>query len=64
MAAIGAGLVPPETNWARAGTTVIPDPAVRPLYDELFAQYTALYPATRDQVHALAVIQERGAPDR
>lgn len=59
MAAIGSGLVPPETDWARADRLVTPDPSTRPLYDELCAHYTALYPATRAQVHALAGIQER-----
>src|SRR5581483_9742595 len=43
LAAIGSGLVPPE-----------PDPAGRETYDELFALYERLYPATADIAHALA----------
>ncbi len=61
MAAIGSGLVPPQTNWARVAHTVAPNPATRPLYDELYELYTSLYPATRDHAHALARIQELGA---
>jgi xylulokinase len=61
MAAIGCGLVPPQTNWAQVAHTVEPNPATRPLYDEMFELYTSLYPATRDHAHALARIQELGA---
>jgi xylulokinase len=61
MAAIGAGLVPPETDWARAGVVVEPNPAARPLYDEMYELYSSLYPATREHVHALARIQELSA---
>ena len=59
MAAIGSGLVPAETDWARPGDVVAPEPEVRPLYDELYDLYGSLYPATREHVHALARIQER-----
>ena len=61
LAAIGSGLVPAETNWATVDHTVEPDPAVAETYDELFAIYSELYPATRDQVHALARMQEAAA---
>ena len=61
MAAIGNGLVPPETNWARIDDIVEPNPEVRSLYDELYELYTSLYPATRDHAHALARIQELGS---
>ena len=61
LAAIGAGLVAPSTNWARPAVTVVPDPKVRPVYDELMGHYEDLYPATRGHVHALARMQrERG----
>jgi xylulokinase len=62
MAAIAAGLAPPETDWTVAGTTIRPDRSTRDLYDELYEQYCALYPATRPQVHVLADIQQRVAP--
>lgn len=58
LAAIGVGLVPPETDWARAGRTVTPNPAHRELYDGLFGHYVALYAATRTAVHHLAALQE------
>ena len=61
MAAIGSGLVPPETNWARLADVIEPDPNVRPLYDELYGLYSSLYPATREHAHALARIQELGS---
>ncbi|MGI8696706.1 MAG: FGGY-family carbohydrate kinase [Mycobacteriales bacterium] len=61
MAAIGVGLVPPATDWARAATTVVSDPSRRELYDGLFETYTELYPATRDLVHRLADNQEATA---
>lgn len=59
LAAQGAGLVPADADWAEVATTVEPDPRHTALYDELYAAYTALYPATRDQVHLLAGIQRR-----
>lgn len=61
LAAIGSGLVPPETDWAAAGEVVSPDPAHRDLYDQLYCIYGDLYPATRSLVHQLAVVQEEGA---
>jgi xylulokinase len=61
MAAIGSGLAPPETNWARVGLTVLPNPEVRPLYDQLYDLYTSLYPATREHAHALARLQDLGS---
>ena len=60
MAAVGAGLAAPDTDWTAVGTTVVPDPGRRALYDALYEQYCALYPATRDQVHVLASVQEQG----
>jgi xylulokinase len=63
MAAIGTGLVPPETNWATAALEVTPDPGTAEVYGRLYAAYDALYPATRPVVHALAELQEEsGAP--
>ena len=61
LAGIGTGLVPPGTDWAAAGRTVVPDPVARATYDQLFARYTELYPATRAIVHDLARLQEATA---
>jgi xylulokinase len=57
MAAIGTGSVAPETDWARAASVVEPNPENRAVYDRLFQTYQELYPATRDQMHALAALQ-------
>jgi xylulokinase len=58
LAAIGSGLVPPETDWAVEASVVKPRLEYRQLYDRLYAAYGELYPATRDVVHDLAAIQE------
>ncbi|WP_428964056.1 FGGY-family carbohydrate kinase [Micromonospora fluostatini] len=57
LAATGAGLVAPDTDWTRPGEIVRPDPAVRGTYDTLYAGYTSLYTDTRAQVHTLAALQ-------
>ncbi len=54
LAAIGAGVVAPETDWARIAREITPDPKNVALYDELYETWRQLYPATRDQVHRLA----------
>ncbi len=60
MAAIGAGLVTPDSDWTRSDAVVEPNPAMRATYDDLFDVYRSLYPATRDQAHILAEMQRRG----
>ena len=62
MAAIGVGLVAPETDWTTEDVVVEPDPRKRGTYDELYASYLELYPATRSVVHTLAAMQEQGEP--
>ena len=59
MAAIGCGLVPATTTWNSVAVVVEPDPATRPIYDELYRLYRSLYPATLEQAHALADLQAR-----
>ena len=54
MAAIGVELVAPETDWARIDREIMPDPATRALYDDLYGVWRELYPATRDLVHRLS----------
>jgi xylulokinase len=61
MAAIGTEQVPPETDWARTGRIVTPNPATRELYDGLYRGYCDLYPATKACVHQLAQLQEQQA---
>lgn len=60
LAAIGAGLVDPSTNWATVGRLAEPNPSTRELYDGLYEQYTSLYPATKHTMHHLARLQEAG----
>ncbi|ORB63848.1 FGGY-family carbohydrate kinase [Mycolicibacterium tusciae] len=54
LAAIGVGLVPAETDWAKIQREITPNPDHRERYDELYATWRELYPATRDQIHRLA----------
>jgi xylulokinase len=58
LAAIGSGLVPPDTDWAAVGEIVRPDPSARAVYDKLFDLYGELYGATKPVVHELSSIQE------
>jgi xylulokinase len=57
LAAQGVGLVPAGTTWARVASVVQPTESTRTLYEELYSIYLSLYPATREQAHALARIQ-------
>jgi xylulokinase len=61
MAAIGVGLVPPETDWAAPGQIVKPNPATREVYGALYRSYCELYPATKASMHQLARLQEQHA---
>lgn len=54
LAAIGVGLVAPETDWARIEREIVPNPANRALYEDLYHTWRELYPATVEQVHRLA----------
>jgi xylulokinase len=56
LAGIGTGLLAPDTDWATIAREVTPDPRNRALYDDLFATWAQLYPATRETVHRLAGI--------
>ncbi|GAA1030883.1 hypothetical protein GCM10009557_24390 [Virgisporangium ochraceum] len=47
--------------WNPPAHTVEPDPANRAGYDELYALYRDLYPATRTTAHALAARQRAAA---
>ncbi|HVL52962.1 MAG TPA: FGGY-family carbohydrate kinase [Vitreimonas sp.] len=52
LAAVGSGVIARTEVWNRPAETVEPDPHARPRYDGLYDLYRALYPATRDLVHA------------
>jgi len=57
LAGIGAGLVAADAQWAEVATELEPDLEHRALYDELYATYRELYPATLPSVHRLAELQ-------
>ena len=59
LAAEGAGIVAPRTSWFQPDRVVTPDPAHADAYDETYALYRELYPATREIQHALAEVQLR-----
>ncbi|MBF5081651.1 sugar kinase [Quadrisphaera sp. INWT6] len=54
LAATGAGLVPPGTDWSHPERTVEPVPANVERYRELTEVYADLQVASRDAVHRLA----------
>jgi xylulokinase len=54
LAAIGVGLVAPTTDWAKIAREIKPNPRNGDLYDDLYATWQELYPATKSQVHRLA----------
>ena len=54
LAAIGVGLVPPGTDWAKIAREIKPNPRNGELYDNLYGTWRELYPATKEVVHRLA----------
>jgi xylulokinase len=60
LAAIGVGLVAPETDWARIDREITPNQVNHALYDDLYGVWRELYPATRELVHGLGTF---GGPD-
>lgn len=61
LAGDGTGLVAGDARWNAPAETIAPDPQARARYDELYRIYRSLYPATREQAHALARVQEDAA---
>jgi xylulokinase len=59
LAAIGTGLVPAETDWARTAHVVTPDAENAAVYERLSPLFAELYAATRSVVHRLADEQAR-----
>jgi xylulokinase len=53
LAAIGVGLVSPGTDWAKIAREIKPNPGNRALYEDRYATWRELYPATKDVVHRL-----------
>jgi xylulokinase len=54
MAADALGV--PTAAWNPVARQTVPDAGVRDVYDGLFAQYLALYPALADTMHKLAAL--------
>jgi xylulokinase len=54
LAAIGSGLVPADTDWAKISREITPETRHRDLYDDLYSTWLQLYPSTRSLVHRLA----------
>ena len=61
LAGIASDLVEADADWSIIAGTVEPNPANRAAYDELYAIYKDLYPATRSIVHALADVQMKNS---
>jgi xylulokinase len=57
LAGLAAGLVAPGTVWNSVARTLSPNDDSTGLYDRLYGIYRELYPATADQMHALAALQ-------
>jgi xylulokinase len=53
LAAVAVGLTPPGTDWTRIATTIAPRTELAHVYDELYATYLDLYPATRPMLRRL-----------
>lgn len=58
LAGDGARLVAAEARWNAPGELLQPATQARARYDELYRVYRSLYPATREQAHALARLPE------
>jgi xylulokinase len=61
LAARSVGLAKPDIDWSTISATVEPKAVNHKIYDELYAIYRDLYPATREASHALADLQKGGA---
>jgi xylulokinase len=59
LAAIGTGLVAPDTDWTRTRTIVEPAGEAAGTYDELYGLYRALHASTAEIQHALAEVGRR-----
>lgn len=61
LAARAVDLADDDTDWSRILDTVEPQEENREVYDELYEVYREIYPATREQTHKLAKMQQGGA---
>ena len=61
LAGGGSGLVAADARWNAPAETLVPDDRASGRYDELYGIYRSLYPATVEQAHAIARVQEETA---
>jgi xylulokinase len=59
LAAIGSGIVAPETDWSRPADVVRPDPSTAAAYRELYDLYLDLGRSVERVSHRLADVQRR-----
>lgn len=66
LAGAAVGLVPADARWNAPSETLVPDDRARARYDELYGVYRCLYPATSEEAHTIARMQDdaRVDPDR
>jgi xylulokinase len=64
LAAVAVGLEPDVDVWNPVATVVEPDSARADVYDEFYARYRALHPATVELQHFLAAHQRAAAQDK
>ena len=57
LAARSVGLAEPDADWSTIAATVEPNEENTQVYDDLYRIYRELYPATREQMHDLADMQ-------
>lgn len=62
LAAEATNLAPAGGAWTAPQRTIAPRPEHAPLYDDLYALYRDLYPATAPIAHALAQLQRDSLP--
>jgi xylulokinase len=62
LAAIGVGLVPSTTDWAKIAREIKPDPGNHERYNDLYATWRELYPTTKELMHRLS--SDESAPDQ
>ena len=56
LAAQVAGLADESTTWVEINDTVRPNAENKQVYDDLYARYRELYPATKEIQHFLAAL--------
>ncbi len=62
LAAIGVGLMPPTTDWAKIAREIKPEPGNHERYNDLYATWRELYPTTKELMHRLS--SDDSAPDQ